>query len=439
MTYRAIILFTAFLLTFIVHSAVAEPAGPPVLPVAVSFNAEAATESYMATLSLAAQARSNAYFEGGYWLALWDTVIATAAAWLLLVAKWSSRMRAMAERWTRRGWLQTAIYATQYIVVITLITLPWTLYEGFIREHQYDMTNQSLSGWLGDQGKGLIISLVFGCVAAVAIYAVIRKAPKTWWLWGAMVAMLVFVFQVAVSPTYLEPVFNEFYPLPDSTLKQEILSLARANGVPARQVYEYDASKQTNKVSAHVSGMFGMAQISLNDNLMNRATPEEIKAVLGHEMGHYVLNHIYKFLSPIFIIVVAGFALLQWGYARLQPWLSRQGVGPVNDVAGMPALVAIFGLYLFLLTPVLNTLIRSSEAEADAFGLDAARQPDGAAQAALLLSQYRKMHPGPIEEFLFYDHPSGWNRIHQAMVWKAENIHAADIAAYDADHHPPSN
>jgi STE24 endopeptidase len=438
MAHRAIALLAAMFLIFAAHAAIAGQAGAAPAGSA-HFNPEAATEAYMATLPPAAQARSNAYFEGGYWLALWDTLIAAAVAWLLLVTKWSSRMRAAAERSTRWRWLQTAIYAAQYVVISTLLTLPWGAYEGFFREHQYGMSNQSLSGWLGDQAKGLFIGLIFGCIAAAAIYAVIRRAPRTWWLWGAMVAMLVLVFQVAIGPTYLEPVFNRFYPLPDSALKQEILSLARANGVPAQQVYEFDASKQTTKVSAHVSGLFGTAQISLNDNLMNRATPEEIKAVLGHEMGHYVLNHVYKFIAPAFIIVVAGFALLHWGYGRLQPWLSRWGVGPVTDVAGMPALVAIFGVYLFLLTPVVNTLTRTMETEADAYGLNAARQPDGAAQAALLLSEYRKMRPGPLEEFVFYDHPSGWNRIHRAMIWKAENVDAADIAAYEAAHHPPGN
>jgi len=434
---RVIILFTAFCLIGAAHPAVAAQGGPGAPVAAAHFNIEEATEAYMATLPPAALAKSNAYFEGGYWLTLWDTVVATAVAWLLLARKWSLRMRVAAERWTRRRWLQTGLYAAQYIVIVALLTLPWNAYEGFFREHQYNMSNQTLAGWLSDQGKGLIISLIIGCILAVSIYAVIRKAPRTWWLWGAVVTMMVFVFQVAISPTYLEPVFNQFYPLPDSALKQDILSLARANGIPARQVYEYDASKQTTKVSAHVSGLFGSAQISLNDNLINSATPEEIKAVLGHEMGHYVLNHGYKFMAPVFIIVVAGFALLQWGYVRLEPWLIRWGVGPVTDVAGMPALIAIFGIYLFVLTPVFNTLIRTAEAEADAFGLNAARQPDGAAQAALQLSQYRKMHPGALEEFLFYDHPSGWNRIHQAMVWKAENVTTADIAAYDAVHHPP--
>jgi STE24 endopeptidase len=405
---------------------------------AVHFDAERATAAYMATLSPAAQARSDAYFEGGYWLALWDALIALGVAWFLLGSRLAVRMRDIAQRATRWPWLQTAIFAALYLVLTSVLTLPWAAYEGFVREHQYGMSNQSVGAWLGDQGKGLAIGLIFGCLAAVAVYAVIRRARRTWWLWGALVAMLLLVFQVAIGPTYLEPVFNKFYPLAESPLKERILSLARANGIPAKQVYEFDASRQTTKVSAHVSGMFGAAQISLNDNLMNRASSEEVLAVLGHEMGHYVLNHMYKFIAPAFIIVVIGFALLQWGYARLQVRHGgRWGIGDVTDLAGMPLLIAIFGAYLFLLTPVLNTLTRSMEAEADAFGLNAARQPDGAAQAALQLSEYRKMHPGPIEEFLFFDHPSGWNRIHRAMVWKVENADAADIAAYDALHHPP--
>jgi STE24 endopeptidase len=113
------------------------------------------------------------------------------------------------------------------------------------------------------------------------------------------------------------------------------------------------------------------------------------------------------------------------------------GFSSVADVAGLPLLVALFSVYVFALIPLLNTITRSMEAEADAFGLNAARQPDGAAQAALHLSEYRKMKPGAVEEVIFFDHPSGWNRIHRAMVWKAENLSAADIGAYDALHRPP--
>jgi STE24 endopeptidase len=266
----------------------------------------------------------------------------------------------------------------------------------------------------------------------VAVYAVIRRAEKTWWLWGALVALAFVVFSMLIEPTYLEPVFNKFQPLPESQLKAEILSLARANGIPATQVYEFDAARQTTKMSAHVSGLFGTVQISLNDNLLKRAAPPEIKAVLGHEMGHYVLNHVYTGTVYFGLFIVTGFVWLSFAYQRVQLRRGeRWGIGGVADVAGLPLLMALLSIYSFVLTPVQNTISRSTEAEADAFGLNASREPDGFAEGALHLSEYRKMAPGPVEEWLLYDHPSGWNRIHRAMVWKAENL-PAPASAPDA-------
>ena len=402
------------------------------------FDADAATAAYLATMTPAARARSDAYFEGGYWLVLWDFLFGLLLAWALLGWRFSARMRDLAARLTRFRWAQNALYAIQYFILTTVVTLPWAAYEGYVREHQYGMSNQGLAAWLGEQAKGLVITLIFGTLAAVAIYAVIRKLPKTWWLWGSAVAILFLIFQIAIGPTYLEPVFNKFYPLAESPLKQRILSLARANGIPVEQVYEFDASKQTTKMSAHVSGIAGSAQISLNDNLINRASPEEVEAVIGHEMGHYVLNHGYKGVLAFGVLIVIGFAFMPWAFARVTlRFGERWGFRDVADVAGLPLLVALFSLYFFALTPLFNTITRSMEAEADAFGLNAARQPDGAAQAALHLAEYRKMQPGPVEEVIFFDHPSGWNRIHRAMVWKAENLSSADIAAYDSLHHPP--
>jgi STE24 endopeptidase len=411
---------------------------PPITTGSAHFDPDTATAAYLATMTPAARARSDAYFEGGYWLMLWDFLVGLLLAWALLGWRISARMRDFAARLTRFRWAQTALYAIQYFILTTLVTLPWAAYEGYVRERHYGMSNQGLGSWLGDQAKGLIITLIFGALAAVAIYAVIRKLTKTWWLWGSAVAILFLIFQIAIGPTYLEPVFNKFYPLAESPLKQRILSLARANGIPVQQVYEFDASKQTTKMSAHVSGMAGSAQISLNDNLMNRASLEEVEAVVGHEMGHYVLNHEYKGVLALGVLIVIGFAFMSWAFGRVTlKFGDRWGFRDAGDVAGLPLLVALFSVYGFVLTPVFNTITRSMEAEADAFGLNAARQPDGAAQAALHLAEYRKMRPGALEEVIFFDHPSGWNRIHRAMVWKAENSSAADIAAYDALHDPP--
>lgn len=394
------------------------------------FDVEAATNAYMAQLSPQARANSDAYFEGGYWLVLWDLLVALGVAWLLLGTRLSARMRDFAERITRFRWLQTAIYAVQYIVLTTLVELPWNIYEGFVREHKYGLSTQNLGQWLGDQAKGLVVGLILGTVALVIIYAVIRKATRTWWLWGAAVALVMVIFVGTISPVYIAPLFNTYKSLPDSPLKGQILSMARANGIPATDVYWFDASRQSKRISANVSGMFGTTRISLNDNLMNRSTPDEIKAVLGHEMGHYVLNHVYKGIVFFGIIIVFGFAFVRWGFAWAERrWGARWGIRGVADVAGLPLIAVLFSIFMFFLTPVNNTIGRSMEAEADAFGLNAARQPDGFAEAAVQLSEYRKMHPGPVEEFVFFDHPSGWNRIHRAMIWKAENLGDANIKA----------
>jgi STE24 endopeptidase len=385
------------------------------------FDPEAATEAYMAKLSPEARAKSDAYFEGGYWLLLWGFIYGLGVAWLLLGTGLSARMRDVGERLFRRHWLQTAVYAVEYIILTAILTLPLTIYQGFFREHGYGLSNQTFVQWMRDQVVGLLVGVVFGTIALVIIYAVIRRSPRNWWIWGAGVAIVLLVLGATIAPVYIAPLFNTYKPLEESTLRTQLLSMARANGIPADNVYVFDASKQSKRISANVSGMFGTVRISLNDNLMNRGTPDEIRAVLGHEMGHYVLNHVYKGVVYFALIIAVGFAIVQWGFGKLfARWGDRWGIRGVGDVAGLPLLAAIFSVYMFVLTPVTNTITRSAEAEADMFGLNAAREPDGFAAAALDLSEYRKMHPGPLEEFIFFDHPSGWNRIHRAMVWKGE-------------------
>lgn len=394
------------------------------------FDPEAASEAYLARMSPEARARSDAYFEGGYWLTLWSLLVSVGIAWLLLGTRLSARMRELAERLTRFKWLQTAIYSVQYILLTAALGFPWVVYKGFLREHQYGLSNQTFPQWLGDRAKGLAIGLVLGTLALVAIYAVVRRTPRTWWLWGAGVALVFAIFASTIAPVYIAPLFNTYKPLPETPLKQQILSLARANGIPAKEVYWFDASKQSKRISANVSGMFGTMRISMNDNLLNRGSPQEILAVLGHEMGHYVLNHVYKGIVYFGILIVLGFAFLRWSFDRLRTRFGgRWGIRGVEDVAGLPLLAAILAVFFFVLTPVTNTIIRTDEAEADMFGLNAAQRPDGFAQAALDLSEYRKMRPGPIEEIVFYDHPSGWNRIYRAMVWKAEHLSGLEARA----------
>jgi STE24 endopeptidase len=275
---------------------------------------------------------------------------------------------------------------------------------------------------MGDQLKGLGLSLGIGGLVLMGLYGVLRRSPRNWWIWGAVVSVAFLIVGVALGPVFIEPIFNKYTELRDPRFREPILSLARANGIPAEHVYVVDASRQTKRISANVAGLFGTTRIALNDNLLKRTSPAGVEAVMGHEMGHYVLHHIYESILYFGVVLVTGFAFLRWGFGRATArWGERWGVRGVGDPAGLPLLSALLTIFFFVLTPLNNTYIRTNEVEADIFGMNAARQPDGFAEVALLLGEYRKLSPGPVEEWIFFDHPSGRNRILMAMKWKAEN------------------
>jgi STE24 endopeptidase len=390
---------------------------------------QAATEAYLATLPADKKAKSDAYFEGGYWLILWDFVVGAAVYLILLGTGLSARMRNAAERMAASATLQSVIYWVEFIVLVSVIELPWSIYTGFAREHAYGLSNLTFGQWLGEEVKGLLIALVLGAIVVAVLYAIIRRLQRTWWVWGAIVVIAFAFFGAVIAPVVLTPIFNSPKKLTDQRVVAPILRLARQNGIDAKDVWEIDASKQSKRISANVSGALGTERITLNDNLLNRASLEEIEAVMGHEMGHYVLNHVYKGLIEVGILIVIGFAVVSWLFERLRVrYEGSWKVRGIADPAGLPLVALLFSAYFLVITPVLNTIVRTQEYEADVFGLNTARQPDGFAQIAIKLSEYRKLDPGPWEERIFFDHPSGRTRIFTAMRWKAENLPAANGA-----------
>jgi len=337
-------------------------------------------------------------------------------------------MRDFAERITRFRPLQSALYWFQFLIVTTLLTFPLTVYEGYFREHKYGLSNQTFGPWMRDQAVMLAVGLVLGAPLIMALFGVVRRLGKNWWVWGAVVAIAFFAFVDLIAPVYIFPLFNTYTKLQDPHVKDPILSMARANGIPASEVYVFDASRQTKRIGANVSGFAGTMRISLNDNLLNRCTLPEIEATMGHEMGHYVMNHQYKGLVFEGVLTFIGFAFLNWGLnACLARWGQSWGVRGITDVAIVPLAALILSVYTLVLTPVENTITRTMEYEADIFGLNASQQPDGEAEIDLKLGEYRKLDPGPVEEFIFFDHPSGRTRITAAMRWKAEHLQPAQV------------
>lgn len=395
-------------------------------PQAQPFDVNPAVNAYLAKMPPAQRARSDAYFEGGYWLILWDFLLTIFIMGLLLRFRWSARMRNLAERITRFRPLQTALYWIQFVIVASLLNFPLTVYEGYFREHKYGLLNQTFGPWMRDQLVGLAVGVILGAILIVPLFGLVRRLGTSWWVWGATLALLFLALVSLIAPVYIAPLFNQYKKLEDPRIKDPILSMARANGIPATDVYEFDASKQSNRVSANVSGFGNTQRISLNDNLLNRCTLPEIETTMGHEMGHYVLNHAYKGLVMIGVVIVIGFAFLHGGtnYA-LARWGTQWDIRGITDVAVLPLALMVFSLYFFCMTPVTNTITRTMEYEADMYGLNAARQPDGEANVDLMLGEYRKLDPGRLEEFIFFDHPSGRTRITAAMRWKAEHRETA--------------
>src|SRR3984893_1145388 len=396
---------------------------PPEAQATPHFDAAVATNASLAQIPADKTARSDAYFEGGYWMILWDFLYGVAVALLLLNLRWSARARDLAERVTRCKPVHTFVYWMQYLVLTTLLVFPLTVYEEYFREHKYGLATQTLGPWMGDQLKNLGVNLVLGSLLAMLLFGVVRRLQRTWWIWGAVVTTLFLIFAALIAPVYIIPIFNKVTRLDDPKMVDPILSMARANGIPARDVYEIDASRQTTRMSANVSGFANTMRITLNDNLLRRGSPEEIQSVMGHEMGHYVLNHIYKFTIFVSIVIFLAFVFLDQSLDwALQRWGEKWQIHGVGDTAVLPLVILIVSMLGFVITPIMNTYIRTEEHEADMYGLNTSRQPDGFAQAAIHLGEYRKMSPGPVEEWIFFDHPSGRNRIYAAMRWKAENL-----------------
>jgi Zn-dependent protease with chaperone function len=387
----------------------------------------AATRAWLDTVPAEKRAKSDAYFEGGYWLILWNFLLGAAISLFLLGSGLSARLRDFAERTTRFKSLQVVLYAIPYVVIVALLSFPLGIYSDYFREHAYGLATQTFGPWFREQLIGLALEIGATAILMMVLYRVFRRAQRTWWLWGAGVGVLFLVVSTLIAPVFIAPLFNTYKLIADQKISQPILAMARANEIPVRQVFEVDASRQSNRVSANVSGLFGTARISLNDNLLKQCTLPEIRAVMAHEMGHYVLNHGLKLILYFGLFILVAFAITGMVFERaVRRWGKRWGVHGIADPAGFPLLVLIFSTFFFLITPLRNTAVRVTEREADAFGINTAREADGFAKVALKLGAYRKLDPGPMEEFIFFDHPSGRARIRMAMDWKAANLPAGD-------------
>ncbi len=365
---------------------------------------------------------SRAYSQKRGALALLDPFYSIAVALLVLATGLSARMRDIAHALGSSRYVRVLVYLTLYSLVGAALGFPFAWYQGFALEHQYALSNQSFGAWLREEGIGLAVSLCFlGVVPLVALaYGALEKQPRRWWLWLALGTLPVILAGSLISP-YVDGLTNKFTPLRDQALKREIVALAEKAGIPGRNVYEVDKSRQTRKYNAYVSG-FGVSQrIVLWDTTLKGMRKDEILCVMGHEMGHYVLHHIWKgiLLTSLlsFLLFFLAARLLDPLVARFGP---RWGFTALHDLAAMPLLVAVLTLLSFAAQPVVNGYSRGVEHESDIFGLEITHDNDAAARAFIKLGSQNRSDPEPPawRVWLQYSHPPLAERVRFAMEYR---------------------
>ncbi len=386
------------------------------------FDAAAATAAYLATVAPAAHAKAQAYTQGGHWLLLWGALVAIAIAWVVLRSGLLVRIRNGLERKRPRPWLAAFVILAVYSVIEFALSLPWNIYANWWRETQYDLTSQAFGGWFGEQMLDLVISTVLFGLVMTLLYGLIRRAPRTWWIWGGGFSMVGILVLMVLAPVFILPLFNDFTPAPPGPVRDTVVAMAQANGVPHDKIFIYDGSKQSNRYTANVSGLFGTAQIAMSDTMFKQgADIAEVKAVVGHEMGHYVQGHALWRAIPLALFAMLAFFLVDRFYPLVAGWVGAGSLKGIADPAAYPVLAIMFAVLGLLATPITNTVTRLGEADADTFSLERINEPDGLAKALVKTIDYRAATPSALEEAIFYSHPSVGNRVRKAMEWKAKH------------------
>jgi STE24 endopeptidase len=399
----------------------------------------AETARWLATMSPEETARAVAYTQGGHWLLLGGAVVSLVVAWLIVRLGWLSAIRDRMQRRRLRPKLASLVIGVVYLLLDFVLMLPWSIYQGWWRETQYGLTEQPLAGWLTEAALGAAISTVFTGLLIVGLYFIIRRARRLWWAWGAGLAAAALVFMLLVSPILIEPLFNTYTPAPDGPVRDAVVELAHKTGTPDDKIYIYNGSKQSDRYTANVSGLFGSARVAMSDVMFTKgADLAEVRGVVGHEMGHYVHMHSLWMTAVMILLAALGFFLVDRLYPLAKRLLGARRVGDISDPAGLPVLAAILTVLGLLATPITNTLIRTIEADADHFSLVHANEPDGLSRALVKTAEYRAPSPSALEEFVFYDHPSVENRVRKAMEWKAAHPAGRSEAAPEPPASPAS-
>ena len=383
----------------------------------MAFDPQSATAAYIDALGTEALARSAAYTMGSHWLLLWGLVVAVAVAWLIIR---SGLLERIDQRLARRGPNTRAfLVSAAYFIIAGLVSLPWSMYKGWWRETSYGRSLQQFGDAFGQSLVGLAIAALLGGLFFMGVYALIRRSGKRWWVWSGALTVAGISAVLLVAPVVIEPLFNDYKRLPEGPVRTSLTGMAEQAGIPADRIFVYDGSRQSNNFTANVGGLGPYARIAISDIALKGASLDEVRAVTAHEIGHYVLRHVWRSVLLFSLIVMIAFFIADRSYTRVARALGSRAA--LSSPTSLPVVMVMLTFLLLLAQPVINASIRFGEIEADQYSLATAKLPDAMASALVKTAEYRYPRPHPVQEILFYTHPSVERRVRMAMDWKAAN------------------
>ncbi|MBA4308159.1 MAG: peptidase M48 [Sphingopyxis sp.] len=384
----------------------------------MAFDPAVETARYIDSLGPEALQKAASYTSGTHWLMLGGLIVTALVTWIIVRTGLLNRL---SNRLEKSGWgLRTLVVCTAFFFLSALISLPWGLYEEWGFERGYGRTSQPLGDFLAQDAIGIVLSSVLGGLFFLGVYALIRRTGKSWWLWSGGLTAFAAAATILLSPVLIEPIFNDYKPVPEGPVRTALLEMADEANIPHDRVLMFDGSRQSNNFTANVSGVFGSARIAISDVAMKQASLDEVKAVTGHEIGHYVLGHVWRIVFLFAGLAMLGFFLADRLFGRVAALFGS--TAKVGDAEGLPVLLFIVSVLGVLAQPVLNSVTRMGESEADAYSLRTVNLPDALAGALVKTAEYRYPRPSAFEEIAFYSHPSVERRVRRAMDWKAEQL-----------------
>ncbi len=355
-----------------------------------------------------------AYYQSGNILWLVQQGWALVIPLLLLFSGISGKLSSWIKGWDKSWYATIFFYLVFFLAILSLLNLPLDYYGGYVREHEFGLSNQTFGRWLGNWSKTFLITFIAAAAFIWIFYLVIRKSPNRWWLYASIVSIVITFVSLIVQPIWIDPLFNEFGPMQDKKLEARILKLAEKAGIENSRIYEVDMSQDTRKVNAYVIGVGPVKRIVLWDTTLKKLSSDEVLFVMGHEMGHYVLNHIWWYMLYMSAASFAVFYLVykSANYLLGRFWRSFR-FDRLADIASLPLMIFLIGFYTLLLSPLSNVISRTMERQADRFGLEITKNNKAAAKMFAAATRENLGNPRPGLFYIIWrsDHPPLGERI----------------------------